>query len=70
VTIQVTKKTVINKLKHEKKKDLQISLGSFGCVIFLKNIQNCECQENLFFEIMFGRFRKPDTKLKKSWIKS
>jgi hypothetical protein len=26
---------------------------------------NCEYQENLFFEIMFGWFRKPETKLDK-----
>jgi len=31
----------------------------------LYHIQNCEYRENLFFEIMFGWFRKPETKLKR-----
>jgi hypothetical protein len=40
-------------------------MGSFECVIFLKNIQNCEYRENLFFEIMFEWFRKPEIKFEK-----
>jgi hypothetical protein len=34
-------------------------------LFFLKNIQNFEYGENLFFEILFGWFRKPETKLEK-----
>jgi hypothetical protein len=40
-------------------------LKHLGVQFKKKTIQNCEYQKNLFFEIMFEWFRKPETNLKK-----